>query len=805
MRNILSGIACLCIFLLPTKLLAQVYTLNPALNGTTQTTCSGVFYDESQTGNYSANRNLTVTFTPLIVGRRIRLEFTQFVLSGGDSLEIFDGPSTGVVRIGVYKTNQPAGIVVATNSTGSLTVKFTSDASTATVAAGWQAFVKCAFPCQPITGTISSTNAPVDANGNLLVCAGQSLNLTANISYPQNGTLYNQSNNNSQFNWQLGGFARDTAGTNLSSINKVISQRAGYNVRLIVTDSNGCTNQQEIKVKVRTSIKPTVSARGDTVCLNDTATIRANYGLNLGYFIPPPLLGRSIRIPDITQTTSTACLAPLADTIQVAGFPNTLTLTNVNDFLGVFMNMEHSYLGDLQMELTAPNGITVVLKRYQFGQGMNVFLGEPVDDESLPNVAGRGYDYGFTPTPVNPTMRTVGGGTPPTYSYINTAGQQVTNQAHLAAGTYASEDPLSALVGTPINGNWILRVCDNWTIDNGFLFNWDIRFSPNFYTNVEQYTIGVRNAAWVAAPGLVSQNNNIAKVFQPAAGVYNYIFRITDSANCVYDTSVRVQINPSAGQPTVPDANICAGQSATLSVTSPIAGATYNWYANSNSNAAIANGSIFSTPALNATTIYYVQAVNSFGCNSPRLPVNVFVVPVIAMPTVRLTAQSPTSLSFAWNAVLNATGYLVSLDNVNFAPPSSGPTGLTHTINGLTPLQTVTLYVRATGVVPCQTSSSGSAVGLTSTKEVFVPNAFSPNGDSKNDILFVYGNIIKTLDFKIFNQWGEMIFQTNDQTRGWDGSVSGTQQPVGVYVYVLKATLTDGTEVNKKGAINLVR
>ncbi|TMI78957.1 MAG: gliding motility-associated C-terminal domain-containing protein [Bacteroidetes bacterium] len=90
-------------------------------------------------------------------------------------------------------------------------------------------------------------------------------------------------------------------------------------------------------------------------------------------------------------------------------------------------------------------------------------------------------------------------------------------------------------------------------------------------------------------------------------------------------------------------------------------------------------------------------------------------------------------------------------------------------------------------------------------KDVFVPNVFSPNGDGKNDMLFVYGNYIDKVDMRIFNQWGQQIATINDKTQGWDGRQKGNPQPVGVYVYVLKAILTNGRTVNLKGSITLIR
>jgi gliding motility-associated-like protein len=90
-------------------------------------------------------------------------------------------------------------------------------------------------------------------------------------------------------------------------------------------------------------------------------------------------------------------------------------------------------------------------------------------------------------------------------------------------------------------------------------------------------------------------------------------------------------------------------------------------------------------------------------------------------------------------------------------------------------------------------------------KDVFVPNVFSPNGDGKNDILYVYGNYIDKLDMRIFNQWGQQIASITNKLQGWDGRHKGNAQPVGVYVYILKATLSDGRTVDLKGSITLVR
>ncbi|HLV41591.1 MAG TPA: gliding motility-associated C-terminal domain-containing protein, partial [Brumimicrobium sp.] len=88
---------------------------------------------------------------------------------------------------------------------------------------------------------------------------------------------------------------------------------------------------------------------------------------------------------------------------------------------------------------------------------------------------------------------------------------------------------------------------------------------------------------------------------------------------------------------------------------------------------------------------------------------------------------------------------------------------------------------------------------------VYVANAFSPNGDGNNDFIPVRGECVNNLSFKIFNRWGNLVFETNKLNDGWDGYYKGELQNSGIYVYVLKATLENGETVNESGDITLLR
>jgi gliding motility-associated-like protein len=86
-----------------------------------------------------------------------------------------------------------------------------------------------------------------------------------------------------------------------------------------------------------------------------------------------------------------------------------------------------------------------------------------------------------------------------------------------------------------------------------------------------------------------------------------------------------------------------------------------------------------------------------------------------------------------------------------------------------------------------------------------VPTGFSPNGDGFNDILFVRGGGIETMSFKVFNRWGELVFETTDITIGWDGTYKGQAQEMDAYAYVLSATFVDGSSQSKSGNVTLIR
>ncbi|MFH2096445.1 MAG: gliding motility-associated C-terminal domain-containing protein, partial [Bacteroidota bacterium] len=88
---------------------------------------------------------------------------------------------------------------------------------------------------------------------------------------------------------------------------------------------------------------------------------------------------------------------------------------------------------------------------------------------------------------------------------------------------------------------------------------------------------------------------------------------------------------------------------------------------------------------------------------------------------------------------------------------------------------------------------------------IYVPNAFTPNGDGQNDILYVESNVVDELYFAVYDRWGEIMFETTDISKGWDGKYHGELVDPAVFVYYMKAVCLDKMTFIKKGNITVIR
>jgi len=86
-----------------------------------------------------------------------------------------------------------------------------------------------------------------------------------------------------------------------------------------------------------------------------------------------------------------------------------------------------------------------------------------------------------------------------------------------------------------------------------------------------------------------------------------------------------------------------------------------------------------------------------------------------------------------------------------------------------------------------------------------IPSGFSPNGDNNNDVFNVRGGPFSEFSMRVFDSWGKQVFVSENQNNGWDGKYKGVEQPESVYIYIFKAKLYDGTDIEIVGDLTLVR
>ena len=258
----------------------------------------------------------------------------------------------------------------------------------------------------------------------------------------------------------------------------------------------------------------------------------------------------------------------------------------------------------------------------------------------------------------------------------------------------------------------------------------------------------------------------------------------TTNGSCLGTAQITVTVRPPPVATISGNNNICLGNSATLIATG---GGTYLWSSGQ------------TTSAINPNSAGTYSVFVSLGTCKDTAAKTVIVNP---NPTV--SAFSDTSITQGGSANLSASGgssYLwdngMSGKNITVFPLVTTNYCVTASdANGCTGIACVTVNVEGCSGTP------------------YLPNAFSPNGDGENDDLQIYygsATCIKQLHLVIYNRWGEKIYETTDPAFKWDGTYNkgilkgSNQGNTGAYTYYMKAELTNGTKISKKGNISIVR
>lgn len=475
--------------------------------------CGSVLVDNGlELDQYSQNANDTSVICPDPANPAPQISalyFNVFDLGFGDQFAIYDGYNTDSPLIGVYTgmdiQNQS---FYSTNPTGCLTVVFTSDADASV--GDFSAVISCGMPCVNPSVQLATSEGPTPAR----ICQQGEITFDASATeFFNNGTYQSHV-------WQFGDGTFDSLSWPM--VQHTFNQEGGYNVQLQVTDNNGCSNELNFDYLVYVSTTPNIqlfTSEADYVaCVDAPVLLQGNANSVAWSNLSDDNNDVDLFIPD----DQTQCLK---DTIIFSGFVENAVVQSVSEIVDIFINVEHSYMGDLNISLTCPNGSSVVLHN---NGGSGTWLGEPIDID-IDLTPGIGYDYYWTPQSTNGTWVDNAGGT-------------------LAPGSYQSDEPLTNFLGCPINGNWILEICDIFASDNGYLFEWNLHFAESLYPPSISFAPAIEDncasSFWTLAGQLVIDNSpescDSIFVTQSLPGNYLYTYHVIDDHGCEYAEDIEI-------------------------------------------------------------------------------------------------------------------------------------------------------------------------------------------------------------------------------------------------------------------------
>lgn len=353
----------------------------------------------------------------------------------------------------------------------------------------------------------------------------------------------------------------------------------------------------------------------------------------------------------------------------------------------------------------------------------------------------------------------------------------------------------TSYLGLPSHVNDIVSVNDP---NNGF--NFTILDSCSGSVQFQGYTnlVGPLTWQWDFGDGSTSTLQNPLHVFSPSTAVYTVYLKISSSAACgkIYRSR---QIIPSGivgrGVNFVVtkkcDSDYYRFTNTSSSLQQP--GVQFKWdFGDGNTSSAVHPVHVFTSPG---TYSVKLKLLTGKACLDDSLTqmvkVESFTVSTIPDQVIRvgeivlLTASGPQG-NYQWNPA-------VWLNNAAIKNPVA------------TPLDDIMYKVTVTDTGGCKAADS-VFIRVIQYNDIYVPNAFTPNNDGRNDIIRpFYPGTFALQQFSIFNRYGQKVFATSERNKGWDGKLNEQPQASGTYIWIISVKDKQGNVIERKGSLTLIR
>ena len=301
---------------------------------------------------------------------------------------------------------------------------------------------------------------------------------------------------------------------------------------------------------------------------------------------------------------------------------------------------------------------------------------------------------------------------------------------------------------------------------------------------------------WSTSP---EQTTNPATELAPGSYTVTVVDNDNSACSIVGNTTITISASPIISIVSEAD-TVCLNGSVTLTASSTESGTTYEWITtNGIFNPVSADINPINLNNITANTTVTVKGTK-YGCSDTK-SITIEVYPEIVISNIIKKSEE------------NQVTYTVEFD-------ISGGDITSYTVNGIfsgshyksSDINSGDSY--SFTITDKNDCNAKIINGIDSTsfpleeKEyniIYIPNIFSPNNDGENDILYVRGTNIKSFYFVIFDRWGELIFETENQSKGWDGTFKGKEVDPAVFVYYYIVEFNDGKTLNNHGNITLVK
>jgi len=457
-----------------------------------------------------------------------------------------------------------------------------------------------------------------------------------------------------------------------------------------------------------------------------------------------------------------------------AGFFSNVTPPLSIEGIGYMINLKKCVEYTLQFRM-AHNGITDSIER-----NICIYGGDSATSSSCMSTGGYDNLACIQADSINVNWRLFSLTFTPTenYSYLAFAGECPSNSILTNEYVYIDDVFLCSdtCANKATNITSVLLSDDSCFANTGSA---TINFTTNCYTGFD--------ITWSSGSNVVSTDSILSNI---SYGTYDV--SVIDSNNCEISTTINIPSFAVSSPNLSNDTAYCENELIS-DITALGNGGIINWYSNNSLNNLLGSGTSYSpTNTFGLITYYANEIIGPCISDYDSINITINLNPII-------DAYGDTTVFSLNDAYLSVTG-----GSTYVWSPSSDLSCSTCQYPTANVTETTVFYVTVTDTNGCIATDSVE-VKIEEVNNLYIPNVFSPNGDGYNDVLLVRGATLQNINFRIFNRWGEKVFETTDITKGWDGKQNGKPVDSGVYVYQLIYTDWQNVEEKKSGNVTLIR